>query len=241
MELTERQINLLKAIVEEHMETGEPVGSLGLSEKYKLGCSSATIRNEMANLVEHGLLGQPHTSAGRLPTTIGIRYYLTVLMEEEEVPVLQEVAIKQRLWQEREAFDRLLRQAALALADATRLLAVITTHNGHVFSAGQVNILEHSEFFDIDVTRALLNLLDHHDLMHEVFEKASSEEALRVLVGEELGMPNLEPCGTVFSSYKAGKHTGVVAVFGPARMPYPKIIPAIRYLKGLLEEVGGGW
>ena len=163
-------------------------------------------------------------------------------MEEGEVPVLQEVAIKQRIWQERESFDKLLRQAALALADATKLLAIVTTHDGHIFSAGQVNILEHPEFFDIDVTRAVLNLLDHHDLMHEVFEKAPSpEETFRVLIGEELGMPNLEPCGTVFSPYKAGKRTGVVAVFGPARMAYPKIIPTIRYLKGLLEEVGGNW
>jgi len=90
--LTERHQKLLKAIIEEFIESGEPVGSQNLVEKYSLKVSPATVRNEMVRLTQMGYLTQPHTSAGRQPTNIGLRFYIDALMGESELPVLQDLA-----------------------------------------------------------------------------------------------------------------------------------------------------
>ena len=81
--LTTRQIQILKAIIEEYIETAAPVGSEMLDKKYNLGISPATIRNEMVRLTSLGYLKQPHTSAGRIPTSMGMKFYVDQLMEEK--------------------------------------------------------------------------------------------------------------------------------------------------------------
>lgn len=80
-ELTERKRRILKTLIDAHIENGDPVGSRYLSESLQLGLSSATIRNEMAELEEMGYLCQPHTSAGRVPTDLGYRFYVDSLMQ----------------------------------------------------------------------------------------------------------------------------------------------------------------
>src|SRR6266480_2181831 len=109
-ELSSRQSQLLKAVIEEYIESAEPIGSETIERKYHLGVSPATIRNEMVQLTELGFLKQPHTSAGRSPTTTGLKYYIQNLMEEKEMPVRDEVAVKERLWEQRFQFHRLLRE-----------------------------------------------------------------------------------------------------------------------------------
>src|SRR3989304_4032864 len=84
--LTERRQQLLQFIIDEYVTTAQPVGSSALVEKYRLPISAATIRNEMVALEEEGYIAQPHTSAGRVPTDRGYRYYVEALMREERVP-----------------------------------------------------------------------------------------------------------------------------------------------------------
>ena len=86
--LSERKLTILKAIIQNYLETGEPVGSRTLSKYTDLNLSSATIRNEMADLEDLGYIFQPHTSAGRIPSDKGYRLYVDMLMEEKE----QEIA-----------------------------------------------------------------------------------------------------------------------------------------------------
>ena len=240
-DLTTRQTQLLKAVVEEYIKTAKPVGSENLAEKCNLQVSPATVRNEMARLIERGFLKQPHTSAGRVPSSLGLRTYLNHLMEEVAVPVLQEVAIKQRLWQERFEFEKLLRKAALALAEITGYLAVVSTSDGHVFSSGAANVLEHPEFYDIDVTRSILNLIDHEELLFEIFSKASGEGQVHVLIGEELGNARLVEIAFVFSRFETNKRSGYLTVIGPSRLEYAKVIPVIKYFKSIITEMGQGW
>src|ERR671939_2107347 len=84
--IEERQQQVLKAVVQEFTQSGVPVGSQALVSRYFLNLSSATIRHELAELVEHGYLVQPHTSAGRIPTDRGYRYFVDFLMDTEPVP-----------------------------------------------------------------------------------------------------------------------------------------------------------
>ena len=84
MELDERKMKILKAIISTYLETGDPVGSRTIAKDSDLHLSSATIRNEMADLEELGYILQPHTSAGRIPSDLGYRYYVNCLMEEND-------------------------------------------------------------------------------------------------------------------------------------------------------------
>jgi transcriptional regulator of heat shock response len=240
-DLSERQTQILKAITDEYIESGEPVGSSNLVEKYNLNCSPATVRNEMAHLSDQGFLQKPHTSAGRIPTPLGLRYYISNLMKEKEVPVLQEVAIKQRLWQERFQFEQLLRQAALAMADVTANLGLALSSEGYLAHAGAVKVLDYPEFYDIEVTRTVLNLLDHCDLLQELFAKAISDADVHILLGEETELENFAPCGVVFSRFDSGKHSGTISVLGPSRMKFDEVVPVVRYFGKLLGEVGREW
>lgn len=85
MELTERKLKILQAIISDYVKTAEPVGSRTLSKKYDLGISPATIRNEMADLEEMGYLTHPHTSAGRVPSDMAYRLYVNALMEKKNL------------------------------------------------------------------------------------------------------------------------------------------------------------
>ncbi|MEK7595576.1 MAG: hypothetical protein AAB443_03260 [Patescibacteria group bacterium] len=241
MDLSQRQIELLKAIVEEYTKSTEPVGSQKLVGKYNLKVSPATVRNEMADLIRKGFLEMRHTSSGRVPTTMGFRLYVDEIMHEAELPILQEVAMKQRLWPARFEFEKLLRQASLALADVTKQIAVTTTNDGHLFHSGSVNVLESPEFWDIDVAKAALHLIDSHDILHNVFEKGRVAHEVMVTIGEEMALPNLNTCCLVYSKFDAGRRSGVVSVLGPSRMEYSTVVPAVRFIKSQIEELGATW
>jgi len=93
--ITARQTQILKSIVDEYIETAEPVGSEALDKKYNLGVSPATIRSEMASLTKAGFLRQPHTSAGRIPGPKAMKFYVEQLMEEKQMSLTEEVKAKE--------------------------------------------------------------------------------------------------------------------------------------------------
>jgi len=241
-ELTDRQIKILKAVIEEYIEQGEPIGSEVLEKKYELGVSPATIRNEMAKLIEAGFLKQPHTSAGRIPTKEAFRFYIDRLMEEKKLSVVEEVAAREKIWDSRFDFDHLMHQVVKALADQTRTLALATVKDGDVYHAGYANILEMPEFFDIDVTRTILTMLEEVKQMHHLFERTfdDAENPIHLLFGNELGYDYLEPCGMVFTSFEAGpKKSGSLGVVGSNRLNYALVIPTVRYFAKLIKELAG--
>lgn len=239
--LTDRQIQLLKAVISEYIKTSEPVGSVDLVEKYNFKCSPATIRNEMSRLIDDGFLAMLHTSSGRVPTKMAYRFYLDTIMQEEEMPVLQEVAMKQRLWANRFEFEKLLRETVLALADVTKQLAIATSSDGYIVHAGAVNILDNKEFWDIEAMKTALLLLDKYELLERVLQNSPYGGDVRCVIEEEIGLDKLNNCTITFSAYNTGKKTGYIALLGPSRMNYPTVFPAVKYAKKLIEELGGGW
>src|SRR5579872_2404941 len=129
-ELTQRQIQILKSLIEEYIETAEPVGSETLEKKHNLSASPATIRNEMVRLTDLGYLKKPHTSAGRIPTPVGMKFYVKQLMKEKELSVAEEVAVKEKLWDYRKEEDKFMKQMTRDLAERTKTLAVASTEDG---------------------------------------------------------------------------------------------------------------
>ena len=128
MELDERKKKILHAIIQNYMETGEPVGSRTISKYSDLKLSSATIRNEMSDLEEMGYIIQPHTSAGRIPSDKGYRLYVDNLMQEKN----QEVAdLKELMFQRTDRLEKVLKQVVKVLANNTNYATMISTPQYH--------------------------------------------------------------------------------------------------------------
>jgi len=241
-ELTQRQQEILKAMVRDYVEGAEPLGSDALVDKYEFDFSPATARNEMAELTRLGFLEKDHSSAGRYPTAHGFRYFIKNLMHEEDLPVVEEVAIKQRLWNSRHDTGQLLREAAASVAEHLQNLSFVITDEHKIYAAGSVHILRHPEFYDIDLTRAVLHLLDQADVLESVLAHLDPDQELGLFLGEESGLASLTACGLVACKIDLPQgHHGYLNVMGPYRLDYPNVIPTMRYVQQLVNELSRSW
>jgi len=240
LNLTQRQIKILRYIVEEFIETASPVGSENLEKKYNLGVSPATIRNEMSALVQLGYLKKEHSSSGRVPTSTGLKYYVRNLMASQDLSISEEVKTKQLMWDYRNEFEKLLKEATRHLANKSHALAIATTDQGSIYSFGASNLLEEPEFYDIDVTKTVLSLIDDSEFWFDIVRKADAvqqEEEIRLLIGEDLGLEHLEPCGFVYQKYVSGPRRGILGIIGPARFKFTQIVPLVEYIAHLVSTI----
>jgi heat-inducible transcriptional repressor len=242
MSLTERQSQILKVIIEEYIDTAQPVGSVTLEKKHNLGISPATIRNEMATLTKSNFLHQPHTSAGRVPTPMALKYYVRELLKEDELSVAEEVAVKEKVWDHRFDTDRFLKEITRALAETTKALAVACTKSGGLYHSGYSYILACPEFYDIDVTRAVLSTIDEFNQIHTLFSKALGDDPVHILIGDDLENEFFQQLGLVFTNFSSSENfSGSLGIIGPSRFDYSSIIPTIRYFGQLISEISQNW
>lgn len=245
LSITPRQTQILKCLIEEYIDTAEAVGSEVLDRKYSLGISPATIRNEMSVLTDAGLLKQLHTSAGRVPTPEALHFYVDHLMQEKKMSVTEEVAAKEKIWDSRFDFDRLMRHTTLALADRTKNLSVAVTDAGDVYYSGAANILSTPEFFDIDVTRTVLTLLDQEARIRQLFfdRQYDPAETVHIVFGQDLGWGDyFEPVGFAFTPFAAGNNRrGILGLIGPCRLNFPVVLPTLRYFSELVSGLTSSW
>ena len=238
--LTTRQTQILKSLIDEYIETAEPVGSEALDKKYNLGVSPATIRNEMVALTHAGYLRQPHTSAGRVPTPTAMKFYITQLMEEKQMSLTDEVKSKEEVWDARNDVESLVREATHALSERTKCLAVGAIDEGRIWHSGYSNVFTNPEFADLEISANLFSFLEQVERMHEIFFKRfMGLSPVEVLFGEELGWPELRLIGIAATRFKIGNREGALGIIGPARLRYATIIPTLRYFRNLLEEISG--
>jgi len=126
-QLSERQETILGLIIRDYIDGATPISSKALLERYNLGVSSATIRNEMVTLTEIGFLRQPHTSAGREPTEAGYRYFVQRIVGENELPLSEQRTISHQFYQARRDVDQWMRLAASVLAQHARGASLVTS------------------------------------------------------------------------------------------------------------------
>ncbi len=141
MDLSERKLKILQAIVGDFIRSAEPVGSRTISKKYDMGISAATIRNEMSDLEEMGFLTHPHTSAGRVPSDKAYRLYVNSLMDRYELPEEEKRVIEQEINSNVTELDRTIRQAAKLLSNLTRLTSFAMTPKQDDNTLKYVNVL----------------------------------------------------------------------------------------------------
>ena len=188
MVLSERQEFLLGLIVREYVESAQPIGSKFLMEKFKLDFSSATIRNEMVALTESGYLRQPHTSAGRVPTEEGYRYFVQRLLGETDLPTDEKRTISHQFFQARRDIDQWMRLAASILAQHSSAASLVTAP-----SVAQV-LFRHVELIAIQNRQALMVL---------VLQNGEVEQQYLTLE-EPLSQPELASVASTINSRLAG-------------------------------------
>ena len=170
--LGERKLKILHAIIQNYLETGEPVGSRTISKYTDLNLSSATIRNEMADLEELGYILQPHTSAGRIPSDKGYRLYVDMLMEEKEQELNE---MQEQMLDKADKMDQLLKQAARVLAANTNYATLVSTPTN---SANKLKFIQLSQVDDEQIIAVIV--LGGNVIKNKIIN-----------VGEPLGNENL--------------------------------------------------
>ena len=223
-QLDERKVKILKAIIKNYLETGEPVGSRTISKFTDMKLSSATIRNEMADLEELGYIVQPHTSAGRIPTDKGYRLYVDDMMSEKEQNITNrenEVAVKEQelssmkdmLGEKVEKVEELLQNVAKVLAKDTNYATMVTTPKvtGNKLKFVQLSQLEANKILAVIVMEG--NLIRNKVIT--VSEDLSQENLLKlnILINTTLTGLTLEQMNLSIVSKmenQAGEHINLV-------------------------------
>ncbi len=234
--MTERQIAILVAIVEQYAEVAVPVGSVTLAKLF--GVSSATIRSEMAKLEELELIAQPHTSAGRIPTDKGYRLYVNNLTEAEtsDLPAIDRGAraIAARVNTHGDRADRAIRSAVDSLVDLTQNLGIATIGD-ELYMSGIGNLFSQPEFLQGNHAQTVARLLDN---LEPWLREAAPNEPLNVFIGSENPIGKTSGSTLIISRFRSPySDKSYIGVLGPTRQSYGKVMRLVRHAGAMLEEV----
>lgn len=234
--MTERQAKILAAIIEQYAEVASPVGSVMLAKLF--GVSSATIRSEMARLEEIGMVAQPHTSAGRIPTDLGYRFYVNALTEAQdgEQPQLDRGtrAIEARVSTHGNRADRAIRSAVDSLVELTHNLGLATIGD-ELYLSGIGNLFSQPEYMSGNHVQSVARLLDN---LEPWLREAAPNEPLNVYIGAENPIGKTSGASLIISRFRSPySDRSYIGVLGPTRQSYGKVMRLVRHAGAMLEEV----
>lgn len=236
-QLTQRQAKILAAIVKENCDNGKAVGSKDLADKYDFGISAPSIRNEMQALEKQGYIKQPHTSAGRVPTDKGYRYFVNQLMDRFKLSLEEQGRLKQELIKLQIAHVELGRRITKLLSEHSQQ-ASFAIFPEEVSTMGLSNILKNPALPAGDA-KEIAQFFDDIDQYAEKMVRDYSEELLpKTFIGKELQLSKNSDYAMMVSGLKlpSGKR-GVIGLIGPKSMKYEKNLSLMEYISKLL---GGG-
>ena len=239
MNLTERQKAILFANIEEYAEVATPVGSVTLAKLFDV--SSATIRAEMSRLEDMGLIAQPHTSAGRIPTDAGYRLYVNTLSEQagEEIESIDGKLLDRgahvmevRVASQSRA-DAAIRGAVDSLVELTGNLGLATIGD-QLYLAGISRLFTQPEFMDTARVRAVAKLLDN---LEPWLREAAPGEPLNIFIGQENPIGKASNVSLIISKFSSPfSDRSYIGVLGPTRQNYSRVISLVRRAGIMLEE-----
>lgn len=233
--MTNRQKQILYAIVEQYAEVASPVGSSLLAKLFNV--SSATIRAEMAELEREGYIDQPHTSAGRVPTDKGYRFYVNNLNEHTELAVgpegRAEKALSARV-HHGGLPERTIRNAVDTLVELTHNLGIATIGQ-QLYMSGLSNLFGQPEFIQAGQVQQVAHLLDN---LEPWLREAAPNEPLSVYIGRENPVGRSAGCSLIVSRFRSPfSDRSYIGVLGPTRQNYRDVMALVRHAGEELEEV----
>lgn len=235
--MTDRQLAILGAVVEQYAEIAVPVGSVTLAKLF--GVSSATIRSEMVRLEEMGLIMAPHTSAGRVPTDKGYRLYVNGITEAQmsELPGgidRSARAIDMHVNSHIDKADRAIRSAVDSLVELTGNLGIATI-GSELYMNGIGNLFSQPEFLQGNHTQAVARLLDN---LEPWLREAAPNEPLNVYIGSENPIGKASGATLIISRFRSPySDNSYIGVLGPTRQDYARVMRLVRHAGAMLEEV----
>jgi heat-inducible transcriptional repressor len=232
--MTERQRKLLIAIVEQYAEVASPVGSTLLAKLFNV--SSATIRAEMAELERDGYIKQPHTSAGRVPTDKGYRFYVNILTEtigDNPIERRAEHALSLRV-QSAGAPERMIRNAVDTLVELTHNLGLATIGN-QLYMSGLSNLFGQPEFVNGLQVQQVAQLLDN---LEPWLREAAPNKPLSVYIGSENPIGRSAGVSLIISRFRSPfSDRSYIGTLGPTRQSYREVMTLVALAGQELEEV----
>lgn len=235
----DRKHAILQAIIKEFIETAEPVGSQTIVLSYHFALSPATIRNEMADLEDHGFIIQPHTSAGRIPTDQGYRLYVDELADYDAAERQAEKALQKIL------HSHTLHKAREKIYDAVSILTQATDNvsfatlpnNRRTFFLGVSNVLRQPEFSrdPIRASQVVEVLEDTDNFVITLGKLDIGPGDVKIFIGKENILPKIQSCAMIITKYHLEGFTGFFGLLGPTRMKYPYNRAVVKNIKTLLE------
>ena len=238
MEITPRQEQILCQIIEEYAETASPVGSVMMAKLFNV--SSATIRAEMARLEALGLIAQPHTSAGRIPTDAGYRYYVNNLEKRKDAtkrirPVLERGThvLEVRVTSQSRA-DAAIRGAVDTLVDLTGNLGLATI-GGQLYLSGISRLFTQPEFGDTRRVQSVAKLLDN---LEPWLREAAPGEPLNIFIGQENPIGKNSEVSLIISKFRSPfSDNSYIGVLGPTRQNYLRVMSLVKSAGEMLENI----
>lgn len=228
----QRKDAVLGIVVHEYIKTVAPVGSANLVKQYGLNVSPATVRNTLAELEQDGYLTHPHTSAGRVPTEKGYRYYVDFLMKE--IRLLEEEQLRLRYEYKRgmNELENLLEDMSLRLSDVTQCTSIVSFDDwgSKIICRGTNYMIQQDAHLDLERVSNLLRILEEKEQMLEIINRELKNK-IEIFIGHELALKEMENCSLAVSEFK-DQHgrKGRVAILGPTRMDYDRVVSALQYV-----------
>lgn len=232
--LTDRQKNILQAIIEQYAEVASPVGSSLLAKVFNV--SSATIRAEMAELERMGYITHPHTSAGRIPTDKGYRYYVNSLSESnvKSLPDSRHQKALATRVNQGGVPERTIRNAVETLVELTQNLALATIGD-QLYMSGLSNLFGQPEFMNGGQVQEVARLLDN---LEPWLQEAAPNEPLSVYIGRENPIGRSAGCTLIVSRFRSPfSDNSYIGVLGPTRQSYRDVMGLVQRAGQTLEEV----
>ncbi len=235
----QRKERVLGIVVNSYIKTITPVSSSYIVDEHHLDLSPATIRNILAELEDDGLLTHPHTSAGRLPTQKGYRYYVDNLMKEIQLLEEEKVRIKQEYDEKMRDLESTLEKTSQMISDLTHYTSIISVDgwSGKIFCRGTSYVVEYPEYHDVKKIGNILCALEEKENLLQVINRGL-EQRIKIYIGHEIACADIEGCSLAVSRYQTHSGpTGRIAVLGPTRMDYSRVVCTLNYLAKVMNEV----
>jgi len=233
----ERKDRILAIVVDRYVKTVNPVGSQFITEQYKLDVSPATVRNILAELEEEGYLTHPHTSAGRVPTSQGYRYYVDHLMHQIQLLEDEKHLIETECKRYRHQLEMLMEKASQTLSDLTHYTTIVSIDgwDNKIILKGTSYVVDYAEQADILKIRSILRILEEKERLLELINRQLGAH-IGIYIGHEMALKEMEGCAMAVSSFDAHGVRGRIAVLGPTRMHYDRVVSALDYISQFLSK-----
>lgn len=227
---------VLGYVVEQYIRNLMPVGSAFLAKEYRLDWSSATIRNILAELEEEGYLTHPHTSAGRVPTQFGYRYYVDHLMHEIQLLKEEKDRIQNEYRQSMHELEILVDKTSQLVSEVTHYTTIISVDgwNNKIVYRGINYVVDSPEMQDIQKIKNLLKILEEKESLLNVLNR-DLQSKIKIYIGQEIACKEIEGCSMAVCGYrKKNGPSGRIAVLGPTSMDYERVVSTLDFITDLI-------